>query len=352
MERSLEPSDLLLLQHMRKLALESDISDRLVENREFGVGGAGHETVFLHSHFDDAAPHLRTHLRKLAVQAYDVGGWGAIAVPNLTTRCLEAIRHVGGREANSSDHVGWHGDGGTLLTFMVMLSKPDQYKGGAVELKDGNMYERHELELGDSLAWRGWTLHRVTPVTWGLRDVFVVEWWLGQDCTISLDPRSEDNIEDLRYALRLDPSSPNLHRYIGEHLCEQLPCSDSETETIAEASYRQAVALSPEDATTAYNLGNFLVGSPRIVTLIKGILWLRHAYLLDPYVVPPLPEDWAIIAQIVENSTKLLAGLAVVALLMWLLWKLEAEPAANMSKASESDPKADSKSLRSGKKTN
>jgi predicted 2-oxoglutarate/Fe(II)-dependent dioxygenase YbiX len=84
------------------------------------------------------------------------------------------------------------------MTMAVMLSGPDEYEGGAIELEqppeaaphsggsfrpplppaeEPRRVERHTPTRGEAVAWRGWTLHRIVPVTRGTREVFVVEWY-------------------------------------------------------------------------------------------------------------------------------------------------------------------------------
>lgn len=318
-ERGLGPGNIFQLQELRQTILKDDLREELSQHREFGLGGAGHETLFLHKHLDNAMPNLRQRLLDLALRADESAGWNVTSGTAVTARCLELIRYEGSEaDPEKAASIGWHGDGATLMTLLVMLSKADDYEGGAVEFRADSAQERYELDAGDVLAWRGWTYHRVFPVTRGLRDVFVVEWWLGEDCTTSLVSRGADSVEGLRNSLLKDPNSPNLHRLLGEALCLQLPCSDGETAAAAEAEYRKAVALAPQDPTAVHSLGHFLLGSSGyagIVRRAEGVRHLREAHELDDTVVGPVPEELGDLDRLVDKVRKfLLVGTCVIML--------------------------------------
>ena len=150
-----------------------------------------------------------------------------------------------------------------MLTMVIMLSPPSDFSGGAVELRsqDGEVVERHTLEPGETLSWRGWTTHRVVPLQSGVREVFVVEWWTEADAAVTLDPRGEDSAQGIMHALESDPESAFLFRWLGEAICEQLPCKSPDAAEAAERAYRRAAQLDPKDATTVHHLGYFLLGA-------------------------------------------------------------------------------------------
>ena len=182
----LTPGNLAALRGLRQAVLESKHADQFVKNRTFGVNGTGQETVFLQEQLDAHLPELRPALRRLAAQLDESAGWGALPGadgPALTMRCVELLRYSGG--ATGTEGVGWHADGATLMTMVILLSDPEEFSGGAVEFRrstaaDAVTDERFELRAGDALGWRGWTSHRVAPLTRGVREVFVVEWWVGE----------------------------------------------------------------------------------------------------------------------------------------------------------------------------
>ena len=154
----------------------------LLQRRSFGIGadgkeGGGHDMLFLHEHLDKGAPHVRTNMLAWAKKADSIAGWNTLGSTSPSARCFEIISYhrVGSRNdtvtardnisesenQGSSDDIGWHSDGATLITIAAMLSHKDEYQGGVIELKEGNASERYELSQGDVLAWRGWTQHRV-----------------------------------------------------------------------------------------------------------------------------------------------------------------------------------------------
>jgi hypothetical protein len=109
------------------------------------------------------------------------------------------------------------------MTMVIMLSAPNEFAGGAVEFRRSTgagaaADERYSLLPGDALGWKGWTSHRVAPVTDGVREVFVVEWWVEEECADTLQPRGPDSGAGIRHALGLDPGSGCLHRLHGESI--------------------------------------------------------------------------------------------------------------------------------------
>ena len=183
------------------------------------------------------------------------------------------------------------------MTMVIMLSAPGEFSGGAVEFRrytgaGAATEERYSLQPGDALGWKGWTNHRVAPVTDGVREVFVVEWWVGADCADTLKPRGSDTGAEIRHALKLDPGSGFLHRLQGEKLCEQLPCDDEGGSTVAaeaETAYRKAAELTPEDPATIHNLGYFLLGSEMFAVRAEAVSLIRRSHVLDPTVIGPVP---------------------------------------------------------------
>ena len=63
----------------------------------------------------------------------------------------------------------------------VMLSDPAVYSGGRFEAQHDAVEKRvvfsRRLRRGEVIMWKAWQLHRVTPVTRGLRHVLVLEFW-------------------------------------------------------------------------------------------------------------------------------------------------------------------------------
>ena len=83
------------------------------------------------------------------------------------------------------DHYNWHTDlsyGLTpyrKLTVSVQLSDPSEYEGGELQIKDSNEPITLNKKLGAVSIFPSYTLHRVTPITKGVRKSLVV-WVTGK----------------------------------------------------------------------------------------------------------------------------------------------------------------------------
>ncbi len=91
---------------------------------------------------------------------------------NLQYTVYEGAPDVGG-------HYTWHMDRGNTgtprkLSLVLQLSPPDEYEGGELEVLVGNTPTSVEKKLGLVAAFPGYVLHRVTPVTKGIRRTLVV----------------------------------------------------------------------------------------------------------------------------------------------------------------------------------
>ena len=80
-------------------------------------------------------------------------------------------------------HYDWHldisGDSNILrkLSIVVQLSSPDEYEGGDLEIHLGSTPLKVKKQKGHIAVFPSFLLHRVTPVTKGLRKSLV--WWVG-----------------------------------------------------------------------------------------------------------------------------------------------------------------------------
>jgi PKHD-type hydroxylase len=63
------------------------------------------------------------------------------------------------------------------LSLTIQLSDPKEYAGGDLELRDGARVVTAPRERGTLVAFPSWALHRVTPVTRGVRRSLVA--WIG-----------------------------------------------------------------------------------------------------------------------------------------------------------------------------
>lgn len=78
-----------------------------------------------------------------------------------------------------NNHYTWHIDKGyetpspRKLTAVMFLTDPSEYEGGDLELKVSDEPIKLEKQLGRIYLFPSWTLHRVTPVTKGIRKTLV-----------------------------------------------------------------------------------------------------------------------------------------------------------------------------------
>lgn len=83
----------------------------------------------------------------------------------------------------SSDELGhyeWHPDSGVTtpsprkLSFVLQLSDPSEYEGGDLQIMCSKDPTTVKKQKGFSVVFPSYTLHRVTPVTAGVRKTLVV----------------------------------------------------------------------------------------------------------------------------------------------------------------------------------
>lgn len=100
------------------------------------------------------------------------------------TGCWEPMQ-LGLYSANNNSHYDWHTDASALdrgvprkLTMALSLSDPMDYEGGELQIKtDSDNPIVLENIKGRAWFFPSYTLHRVTPVTRGLRKSIVL--WIG-----------------------------------------------------------------------------------------------------------------------------------------------------------------------------
>lgn len=83
-------------------------------------------------------------------------------------------------KSESSGHYNWHIDSGSTdgfpprkLSLVLQLSDPSEYDGGELELYTQSDIQRVNKEKGLIALFPSYTLHRVTPVTSGVRKTLV-----------------------------------------------------------------------------------------------------------------------------------------------------------------------------------
>jgi PKHD-type hydroxylase len=85
---------------------------------------------------------------------------------------------------SGGDHYDWHIDAGASngcprkLSMSLQLSDPSEYEGGSLEFTIGKNGEAVKRDRGLLVAFPAYRLHRVTPVTKGVRKSIVV-WTTG-----------------------------------------------------------------------------------------------------------------------------------------------------------------------------
>jgi len=324
--------------------------------RSFGLGEVvGHTVTFIHEVLDGVAPHVRRKLSDLAFEADKTAGWNVTRgleyydsmndtmweESALTARCIEFISYSAGEgeDHSDSDSLGWHQDGGTLMTTAVLLSSPSSFAGGWIELAnddgEASLYENITLQAGDFISWRGWTSHRVSPLIVGERDILVVEWWNGEDVTASQLPRGSDTVEGLKHAITLDPTSSYLHRTLGRKLCQRLPCNSDGEAQEAEVALRQALRLAPKKARMHIVLANFLGGigafrhfynacslEPASLPCFCVAFFKTIDRMFKPASVDEIGEE-ALWDDMMRNLARLLVGGVAATLLFLFIWRLE-----------------------------
>jgi PKHD-type hydroxylase len=100
------------------------------------------------------------------------------------TGCYEAIQ-LGIYSGDLQGHYDWHIDAGTSdthtprkLSLSLILSDSSEYEGGALELKaESDVPKTLECPRGRIWFFPSYTLHRVAPVTKGIRKSLVL--WIG-----------------------------------------------------------------------------------------------------------------------------------------------------------------------------
>jgi PKHD-type hydroxylase len=83
-------------------------------------------------------------------------------------------------EGNDLGHYDWHLDAGNTsipprkLSFILQLSDPDSYEGGDLQIMNSTEPTTVKKEKGFAVVFPSYTLHRVTPVTKGIRKTLVI----------------------------------------------------------------------------------------------------------------------------------------------------------------------------------
>lgn len=135
------------------------------------------------------------------------------------------IEHIQFQIYNASNlgHYTWHQDQsirGELATrrvsVTIQLSDPDTYEGGNLQIKSGKDEVNMSRNMGDAVIFPSYSLHRVTPVTKGIRASMAI--WFHEphpqasdivELPKSWNQQNVDPIERHHFELRAAGAPPN-----------------------------------------------------------------------------------------------------------------------------------------------
>lgn len=119
---------------------------------------------------------------------------------------------------------GWHVDAAMFpstppmrsdLSCTVFLSSPDEYDGGELEFEWGGERREYKLAAGDAILYPSTTIHRVAPVTRGVRLVGIT--WLQSYVADSHRRELLNQLDELRGAVP-DPAQRDRAQVLLESL--------------------------------------------------------------------------------------------------------------------------------------
>ena len=82
-------------------------------------------------------------------------------------------------DSKNNNKLDWHMDIGPYpynqrkLSFSIFVNDPSEYEGGQLEIWTNNQYDKIPNTKGGIVVFPSFLLHRVTPVTKGIRKVIV-----------------------------------------------------------------------------------------------------------------------------------------------------------------------------------
>lgn len=127
--------------------------------------------------FMESLPEIFEKMREAVLQV-DRQNWGVIGDGSCNLRVAEFHRHTSPSEGLPDPH---HYDMGSLVTIDVLLGD-GSFEGGCFQTlePDGSLTE-HSMAPGDALLFVSHKYHCVSPVTTGIREVLVLEFWRGPE---------------------------------------------------------------------------------------------------------------------------------------------------------------------------
>ena len=73
---------------------------------------------------------------------------------------------------------GWNGNETRKLSLSLLLNEPSEFEGGELQIGSEKHYESTNMQKGTVIVFPSFQMHRVTPVTKGIRKSLVV-WVVG-----------------------------------------------------------------------------------------------------------------------------------------------------------------------------
>ena len=104
---------------------------------------------------------------------------------NLDVRGFEDLQYT---VYNNGDYFDWHIDSDVVddgmptrkLGMTLQLTDPSEYEGGNLIINHTEYFDNFAANKGDLIIFPSWCLHKVTPLTQGVRKA-VVAWAVGPD---------------------------------------------------------------------------------------------------------------------------------------------------------------------------
>jgi len=104
---------------------------------------------------------------------------------NLDVRGFEDLQYT---VYNNGDYFDWHIDSDVVdggmptrkLGMTLQLTDPSEYEGGNLIINHTEYFDDFAANKGDLIIFPSWCLHKVTPLTQGVRKA-VVAWAVGPD---------------------------------------------------------------------------------------------------------------------------------------------------------------------------
>jgi PKHD-type hydroxylase len=154
------------LQNLYNFEIASTIAGDTTEFRKSKIKWLQH---------DSKSAWVYDRIRDLSVQAND-----AIWKFNLHS-IIDSIQYTEYYEGGG--HYNWHTDIGPgsinhrKISVTIQLSDPNEYEGGDLEIWSGGNFQTMPKQKGEAVLFPSFLLHRVTPVTKGVRKSLVL--WVG-----------------------------------------------------------------------------------------------------------------------------------------------------------------------------